>query len=270
MKKNRKQPGLKCVCAGLVLFGLAERSGLADQFPDDHGDDASTATSLIAGVPSGGTIERFVDHDVWQFLVQDNRQYMVMVTPTTLDDAMVRLLGPDGESLIGIFDSVGAGVAAFHYAHPSGPFTLYVDVSGFVEFTTGDYDIEVWEEVIGDSDLDAMADVWENHHFGNLDLDGSGDQDADGVTDRGEYLAGTHPLLSGDALAVTAFEGVGPQGLLTWRSAPARYYDVKISSEIDGSNWVTIGTGSSMSTSTTQVIGVPFRSGSFYRVQLSP
>jgi len=45
-----------------------------------------------------------------------------------------------------------------------------------------------------DTDGDNMRDDWETEHFGNLDRDGSGDADGDGLTDREEqrYLSDPH------------------------------------------------------------------------------
>ena len=49
-----------------------------------------------------------------------------------------------------------------------------------------------------DSDMDGIPDDWEIFYFGNLNRDGSGDFDADGVSDLNEFLQGTSPLVSGD------------------------------------------------------------------------
>ncbi|MDF1589871.1 MAG: PKD domain-containing protein [Desulfobacterales bacterium] len=48
----------------------------------------------------------------------------------------------------------------------------------------------------GDSDQDGLPDDWEMAHFGNLDRDGSGDADGDGISDLDEYLNGTDPASS--------------------------------------------------------------------------
>lgn len=44
-----------------------------------------------------------------------------------------------------------------------------------------------------DTDGDGMADAWELEHFGNLDRDGYGDFDGDGITDLQEYLDNDDP-----------------------------------------------------------------------------
>ncbi len=45
-----------------------------------------------------------------------------------------------------------------------------------------------------DTDHDGLPDVWELTYFGTLDRDGTDDLDGDGITDFGEYLAGTSPI----------------------------------------------------------------------------
>lgn len=44
-----------------------------------------------------------------------------------------------------------------------------------------------------DTDNDGMDDDWEREHFGNLDRNGTGDFDGDGVSDLDEFLDGTDP-----------------------------------------------------------------------------
>ena len=44
-----------------------------------------------------------------------------------------------------------------------------------------------------DVDEDGMSDPWEIANFGNLDKDGTGDADGDGLNDLGEYTAGANP-----------------------------------------------------------------------------
>jgi|GEM_PF-2478803 len=47
--------------------------------------------------------------------------------------------------------------------------------------------------IIDDSDTDNLPDWWEVKHFGNLEQDGNGDPDVDGLNNSGEYSAGTDP-----------------------------------------------------------------------------
>lgn len=45
----------------------------------------------------------------------------------------------------------------------------------------------------GDSDGDGLPDLWELYHFGNLDRDGSGDWNEDGLLDRDAFRFGLNP-----------------------------------------------------------------------------
>ncbi len=49
------------------------------------------------------------------------------------------------------------------------------------------------EIVNPDLDDDELPDIWEIRHFNNLDRDGTGDFDGDGISDRDEYFNGTDP-----------------------------------------------------------------------------
>jgi len=74
--------------------------------------------------------------------------------------------------------------SAIDFEGESRPYGGYVDI-GADEFV--------------DSDSDAMADAWEQEHFGDLTKNGSSDSDvggADGLTDLQEYQQGTDPNAS--------------------------------------------------------------------------
>lgn len=53
-----------------------------------------------------------------------------------------------------------------------------------------------------DTDCDGMDDDWERTYFGNLDRDGGGDSDGDGISDLNEYRNGTDPLTGENAPSV--------------------------------------------------------------------
>ena len=48
-------------------------------------------------------------------------------------------------------------------------------------------------DLLADSDEDGLPDWWEQHHFGNLDQDGSGDYDGDGLSNAAEWANETDP-----------------------------------------------------------------------------
>ena len=55
-----------------------------------------------------------------------------------------------------------------------------------------------------DTDEDGMPDYWEIQYFGNLNRDGTGDYDGDGISDLDEYLNGTDPTQDTQAPVLSA------------------------------------------------------------------
>ena len=92
-----------------------------------------------------------------------------------------------------------------------------------------------------DSDNDGIADAWELLHFGNLTTaNGLSDFDGDGVSDVGEYLAGTDPNNAGDYLHITSLtHGVSTPTYTTllWTAVPTRYYVVQEKSSLSAGTW---------------------------------
>jgi len=57
-----------------------------------------------------------------------------------------------------------------------------------------------------DADNDGMSDAWEVSVFGNTDVAGDIDSDGDGITNRLEYLAGTHPTNSASRMRIVSVD----------------------------------------------------------------
>ena len=81
-----------------------------------------------------------------------------------------------------------------------------------------------------DRDNDGMSDAWELSVFGNTATGGDVDSDGDGVTNRFEYLAGTHPTNSDSHMRVVSVDlktEVGNDIEITWAggnyNGPATY-----------------------------------------------
>jgi hypothetical protein len=90
-----------------------------------------------------------------------------------------------------------------------------------------------------DSDLDRMADDWEMAFFETLDRDGSGDADGDGVSDLGEYAAGTVPINSESVLSVTEVRTLETgKRVVFWRSVAGKRYMVLMRSTVDHGFWL--------------------------------
>ena len=92
-----------------------------------------------------------------------------------------------------------------------------------------------------DSDADGIPDAWELSKYGNLTTaTGSSDYDGDGLSDKGEYLAGTNPLDSNDNLRITIFSRGVPDPIrnhLEWTSQPSRFYAIQRRSAFEGGGW---------------------------------
>lgn len=76
-----------------------------------------------------------------------------------------------------------------------------------------------------DTDADGMPDAWENA-FGfttNNPADGAQDADGDGVPNRAEYPAGTHPRDATSAFRITALGATQ----MTWRATPGFTYAIQ-------------------------------------------
>lgn len=89
-----------------------------------------------------------------------------------------------------------------------------------------------------DTDNDGMSDAWELQHFGTLARDGTDDFDSDGMSDRAEFLAGTHPRLNTSVLRIirlTPAFGLG--ATLEWTSVPGKQYRVQYKTSLAAPTW---------------------------------
>jgi hypothetical protein len=107
---------------------------------------------------------------------------------------------------------------------------------------------------------------------GVLLLDPNGDQDADGMINANEDLAGTDPLSSSSVLKINALTAPAAGAFtVTWASVPGKVYRVQASMNLSALSWSDVSTeitGSAVTTSWTDtgVSGVK----KFYRVRLVP
>ena len=126
-----------------------------------------------------------------------------------------------------------------------------------------------------DSDGDGMADAWELEYFGHLDMDGTGDANANEVSDLDEYIFGNDPRdpiarrpeampqrLSGDTIRIS------------FPTVAGRSYQVKYRRLLTGAGdtWMNLagpitGDGQIKSVDDTGALGSAQR---FYRVEVTP
>jgi hypothetical protein len=98
-----------------------------------------------------------------------------------------------------------------------------------------------------DTDGDGLPDDWERNYAGNLTtLNGTGDNDGDGVPNSQEYLADTDPLNASSNLRITSFiaTAAGTMNTITFRSRPTRLYEVQERTSLNtGPIWADSGLG---------------------------
>jgi hypothetical protein len=91
---------------------------------------------------------------------------------------------------------------------------------------------------VEDSDNDGLADSWEMKYFGNLERNGAGDFDGDGMSDGAEYLAGTDPADHQSALIITQIGKTAEPGrLITWMAIPGKTYQIQYKTNLHDLAW---------------------------------
>ena len=122
-----------------------------------------------------------------------------------------------------------------------------------------------------DTDGDGLPDAWEadNGLVVGVD-DGAADPDGDGVSNLGEFVAGTNPQSGASALRIIAVTAADGECLVEWNGVAGRLY--RFSTSPDLVAWST-GTGVVLATaSTTQLTAVASggMSSSYVRVEVVP
>jgi hypothetical protein len=85
----------------------------------------------------------------------------------------------------------------------------------------------------GDSNSNDVPDVWELQHFGSLTNPASDDADGDGLSNYGEWVAGTNPTNNQSALAFTnMMQYAGGSTVVRWVSESNRLYTLLLSTNL--------------------------------------
>ncbi len=96
-------------------------------------------------------------------------------------------------------------------------------------------------DVQNDADGDGMGDAWEAAHGLNPGLDdASADRDGDGLTNRGEWIAGTLPDDPASRFAIIDERRVGSDIEITWTTFPGKRYRVHTRANFTASDWTEI------------------------------
>lgn len=130
-------------------------------------------------------------------------------------------------------------------------------------------------QIGADRDGDGLPDAWEQLKFGNLTTaDATSDQDTDGFSDVGEYLADTDPSDPGSNLRITRYaaDPGGSPARIQWTSVASRLYRIQKRTDLNpGSAWTDIGLGlippDSGATTTTRNFTDPASPQRFFRIE---
>ncbi|MCA9188594.1 MAG: pre-peptidase C-terminal domain-containing protein, partial [Planctomycetales bacterium] len=218
----------------LVIRSASEATGdyTVELQVDDHGDEASQATTF--GLPGelGGEIENVGDSDWFSFMATAGHGYFIKTVLGTLADSTLTLFGTDGATQLRFDDNGSSGLASFiaWVAPSSGQY--YVAVQG-ANASLGNYQLVVTEgDDHGDDPSVATPVLVPSTTTGDIHI--LGDEDwfsfearvnrqyrievrLNSLTD--SYLT----LIGADGVALLDFDddsGVGLGSLINW-SAPS-------------------------------------------------
>ncbi len=169
------------------------------------------------------------------------------------------------------FTSTGPAYSALLGPLSPGGYSLTARATDNRNFVTTSAPVGI--NVLADTDLDGMPDVFETTYGfdPNNPSDAGLDSDGDGFTNLQEFLAGTNPRDSQDALRITQVDRSGGVTSLQFRSAAGKRYLVEWTTDLAVGGWTTLaddiaGTGFAVSVPDPGA-GVQRK---FYRVRLKP
>jgi hypothetical protein len=91
-----------------------------------------------------------------------------------------------------------------------------------------------------DSDADGLPDGWEWQNFGNLNRDGSGDADGDGLTDREEYIVGSDPNNASSGYPRLHVQKDGTGFRVAFPTVSGRRYTVSYRDNLASGSWTPV------------------------------
>ena len=187
------------------------------------GDEFDFANAGID--PPLDTITRTIDLDG----VGEN----VTATTTSISDGALiaflqsRLDAPSNSGLATFITDIEDGASGKGYAFASREATANSPALS-IDYTTG---IPLPDP---DEDDDGLADAWEAHHFGTLDLTGIEDSDRDGTPEWLEEALSLNPNDANETFRSTLLETSSGTFSISWPNAPGLTFTVQSDSTLPG------------------------------------
>jgi len=215
----------------------------AHEFGDDAGDSPAAAVPVaVGGGPAEFSIEIDTDEDWFVFTALPWVTYRIGVTNLALRDHADALRGRDALPLLDPSDTLpDAAGTMLSWSNAGVAAACYLDVRGFLEFTTGTYSLAVNSDFV-DTDADGLLDRWETVYFKGLGQAGTNDYDEDGNDNEAEYYMLTNPTNTASALRITDVNGVTGSVVVGWQAVSQGWYRVWAASNLVGNvEWRELG-----------------------------
>ena len=121
-----------------------------------------------------------------------------------------------------------------------------------------------------DTDADNLPDAWEMASFGNLGQTAAGDPDADGTSNRAEYLLGLSPTDGTQAFRATqSAVAPGSSVTLSWPAQDGLAFKVWRSQTLADGSWMELGSVTATGTTATFTDMTAPAGRAFYRIELT-
>ena len=222
-------------------------TSLVDLFAVDlnTGFETRVSGNLAGGVANGSSTTPFISGDGRYVVFQSRASDLVPHDTNGVSDIFVRdrLLGVTMLVSANAQGRAGNGASARPVLAADGRTVAFQSFAS--DLAGGDFndkrDVFLLRLGSADSDGDGMDDDWEMAYFNTLARDGSGDFDTDGVSDLGEFRAGTDPTNSNSVFRVlTVAPAGGGSALLLWTGNPARTYRAEFKDDLGAANWTAL------------------------------
>jgi hypothetical protein len=209
----------------------------------DGGPGSATAVS-VNGPAVDGNIRTDIEKDWFAFSAVPYAAYTLSVTTGSVWDCEVELRTPDGVVELSESSTVyGTSGGMLHWTNRVAGGKFYIRVGGFAEFTTGSYQVAVSGGTFTDANANGLPDIWELQEFGNLTNTADNDNDGDGLSNKDEYWAGTHPTNSASGFFAQSLKPQPDRFGLTWQAIHYGAYRVlRTTNLLNGSGWWVLGT----------------------------